>query len=59
MITKYYLEESIASFSEAMDAKVSSPAEKGLQKINENSPILDKQEVDTIHSIVSQILWVG
>ena len=45
ILKKYYIEESIKSFEEALDADVSSPAKKGLQKINENLPKLYKQEV--------------
>ena len=32
ILKKYYIEESIKSFEEALDADVSSPAKKGLQK---------------------------
>ena len=50
--------EAIASFGEALDASVSSPAKNGSQNINESSPILDTQELDTLHSIVVKLLWV-
>ena len=54
---KDYIYESIAQFSE-MYEKVSSPYKKVLKNINENSPILDKQEVDTLHFIATKLLWV-
>ena len=34
MFMKYYIEESIALFGKDLDATVSSPPKKGLQKIN-------------------------
>ena len=34
LFMKDYIEESIASFGESLDAKLSSPAKNGLQNIN-------------------------
>ena len=42
MFMKYYKEESIALFGKDLDTTVSSPTKKGLQKINESSPRIDK-----------------
>ena len=42
MFMNVYIEESITLFGEELDATVSSPPKKGLQKINENSPRINK-----------------
>ena len=47
------------SFREALGAKVSSPDKIGLQKIHENSPILNKQKADTLHYMITKLLWVS
>ena len=56
ILMKDCIEESIASFVEALDEKLSLPAKKDLQNINENSTRLDKQEADTLHYTVAKIL---
>ena len=49
------IDESIALLDEYLDEKVSSP-EKNLQNISEGSPILDKQESETLRSMVAKLL---
>ena len=59
LFIKDYIEKSIESFGEALDAKVSSTAKKGLQTINESSPKMDKQEAYSLHYIVAKLIWVA
>ena len=59
MFMTYYIYEYFTKFGEALYAKVSSPGNKGLQNINENSPRLDKQEAYTPYYMVAKLLWVA
>ena len=52
------MEGYIASFGESLNAKVSFTDKKALQNINENFPILDNQESDTLQSIIARLLWL-
>ena len=56
---KDYIEESIDLFREKISTKVSSPAKKGLQNVDEGSTRLEKKDADIFHSIVAKQLWVG
>ena len=38
---------------------MSSPTRNVLQNVNENPPILNKQDSDILHSIVEKLLWVA
>ena len=58
LFMKDCIEKPIESFGEALDAKVSSPAKKCLQNINESSPRLDKQEACTLHYIAAKLICV-
>ena len=55
---KDYIKESIDYFGEEPSTKVSSPAKKFMQNMDESSTIIEKKDADILHSIVAKLLWV-
>ena len=56
---KDYIEESIDLFGEEASTKVSSPAKKCLQNVDESSARLGNKDADIFNSIVAKLLWVA
>ena len=59
LFMKGYIEESIDMFQEDLSAAVSSPANKGLQNIDEIPTRIEKKYAEILHSIDGKILWVA
>ena len=59
LFMKDYIEESIDFFGEEISRKVSSPAKKYLQNVDESSTILEKKNSDIFHSMVAKLLWLA
>jgi hypothetical protein len=56
--TKEYINEAIKDFDEDVSKNVSSPANLGLNTIDQKSPLLPIKKKDLFHSIVAKLLWV-
>lgn len=56
--TPEYLDQAIETFSEEVKGEVTSPANKTLFKVDEESLVLDRNRHDIFHSIVARLLWV-
>ena len=56
--TKEYILEAFDTFGENVSQKVTSPANLGLFKIDDNSPLLNPEKSDKFHSVTEKILWV-
>ena len=53
-----HIKEAIDVFGEDVSTKVSSPANLGLNIVDETSPELNMEQQDLFHSIVAKLLWV-
>jgi len=56
--TKEYILEAFDTFGENVSQKVTSPANLGLFKIDDNSPLLNPEKSDKFHSVTAKLLWV-
>jgi hypothetical protein len=56
---KQYLEEAISESRMNITKKVATPARKHLFDVDEESPLLNKDEAEVFHSVVAKLLYVS
>jgi hypothetical protein len=56
---KHYLEEAIADSGLNITKKVATPARKYLFDVDDSSPLLNKEESESFHSVVAKLLYVS
>ena len=59
IMMKSYLEEAIKAFEEPINSAAKSPSTRTLHEIDENSPLLTKDETEKFHHIVAKLLYVS